>query len=118
MSKANQLIKQTVGEDNYFSFGLAIPEIALFKEYGYDPNNYYKYYPEVQQTIDSLLAGKFTPGYPAACRDLIDHLFGMDEEMILADYVFYLTAQAHVSETYRQQSVWTRMSIMNVAGVG
>ena len=38
--------------------------------------------------------------------------------MILADYVFYLTAQAHVSETYRQQSVWTRMSIMNVAGVG
>ena len=70
LSKANQLIKQTVGEDNYFSFGLAIPEIALFKEYGYDPNNYYKYYPEVQQTIDSLLAGKFTPGYPAACRDL------------------------------------------------
>ena len=118
LSKANQIVQQTVGADNYFAFGLAIPEIALFKEYGYDPNNYYKYYPEIQQAIDSLLAGEFTPGYPAACRSLIDNLFDTDEEMVLADYIFYLTAQAQVSDTYRQQSVWTKMSIMNVAGLG
>jgi glycogen phosphorylase len=118
LGQANQIVQQTVGVDNYFSFGLAIPEIALFKEYGYDPNNYYKYYPEIRQAIDGLLSGEFTPEYPAACHSLIDNLFGTDEQMILADYVFYLTCQAHVSEIYRQKSVWTRMSILNVAGAG
>ncbi len=118
VGQANQSIQQIVGADNYFCFGLAIPEIALFKEYGYDPYNYYKYYPEIRQAIDGLLAGKFTPDYPGVCRDTIDHLFGTDEHMVLADCAFYLTCQAQVSAAYRQKSSWTRMSILNVAGVG
>ncbi len=118
LGQANQIVQQAVGADNYFCFGLAIPEIALFKEYGYDPYNYYKYYPEIRQAIDGLLAGEFTPEYPGACRAMIDNLFGTDEHMVLAEYVFYLTCQAQVSEVYRQKSVWTQMSILNVAGVG
>lgn len=118
LGQGNQIVQQAVGADNYFYFGLAIPEIFLFKEYGYDPYNYYKYYPEIRQAIDGLLAGKFTPEYPSACRGMIDNLLGADENMVLADYIFYLTCQAQVSATYRQQSVWTRMSILNVAGLG
>ncbi len=118
LGHANQIVQQAVGAENYFSFGLAIPEIALFKEYGYDPNNYYKYYPEIQQAIDGLLSGEFTPEYPGACRNIIDNLLGTDEQLVLADLMFYLACQTRVSETYRQKSVWTRMSILNVAGVG
>jgi glycogen phosphorylase len=118
LGQANQIVQQAVGTENYFSFGLAIPEIAMFKEYGYDPYNYYKYYPEIQQAIDGLLSGEFTPEYPGACRNIIDNLLGTDENLVLADLMFYLACQARVSETYRQKSVWTRMSILNVAGVG
>jgi glycogen phosphorylase len=118
MGKANHLLQQAVGPDNCFSFGLAIPEIALFKEYGYDPYNYYKYYPEIRQAIDSLMSGLFTSRYPGICRSLVNMLLDTDEHMVLADYVFYRACQARVSEIYLQASLWTRMSILNVAGVG
>ena len=118
MSKANHLLQQAVGADNCFSFGLAIPEIAMFKEYGYDPYNYYKYYPEIRQAIDSLMAGAFTAQYPGIARSLVDLLLDSDEHMVLADFVFYRACQSHVSAVYRQKALWTRMSILNVAGIG
>jgi glycogen phosphorylase len=118
MSKANHLLQQAVGAENCFSFGLSIPEIALFKEYGYDPYNYYKYYPEIRQTIDSLIVGEFTAEHPEVARSLVELLLDSDEQMVLADFVFYRACQAHVSAVYRQQSLWTRMSILNVAGIG
>jgi glycogen phosphorylase len=118
LGKTNYWLQQAVGEQNYFGFGLPIPEIALFKEYGYDPYNYYKHYPEIRQAIDCLLTGYFTPAHPTLCQSLLDTLFGSDEQMILADYIFYIACQARVSATYRQQSMWTKMSILNVAGIG
>jgi glycogen phosphorylase len=118
LGKTNYWLQQAVGEQNYFSFGLPIPEIALFKKYGYDPYNYYKHYPEIRQAVDCLLTGYFTPEHPTLCQSLIDTLFGTDDQMILADYIFYITCQERVSATYRQQSMWTKMSILNVAGVG
>ena len=118
MSKANHLLQQAVGADNCFSFGLAIPEIAMFKEYGYDPYNYYKYYPEIRQAIDSLIAGAFTAQYSGIARSLVDMLLDSDEHMVLADFVFYRACQSYVSTVYRQKALWTRMSILNVAGIG
>jgi glycogen phosphorylase len=118
LGKTNYWLQQLVGEQNYICFGLPIPEIALFKDYGYDPYNYYKHYPEIRQAIDALFAGYFTPDHPHLCQALIDNLFGGDDQMILADYLFYLSGQARVNEAYRQPSTWTKMSILNVAGVG
>jgi glycogen phosphorylase len=118
LSKANHLLQQAVGAENCFSFGLSIPEIALFKEYGYDPYNYYKYYPEIRQAIDSLLAGEFTDRDPDIARSIVELLLDRDEQMVLADFVFYRACQARVSSVYRQQHLWTQMSILNVAGIG
>jgi glycogen phosphorylase len=118
MGKTNCLLRQAVGEENYFSFGLTIPEIALFEKYGYNPYNYYKHYPPIRQAIDCLLVGSFTPENPSLCKSLINALFGTDEQMVLADYIFYATCQTHISKTYLQKSTWTKMSILNVAGVG
>jgi glycogen phosphorylase len=118
LGKTNYRMQQAVGEQNYFCFGLPIPEITLFKKYGYDPYNYYKHYPEIRQAIDRLSTGYFTPEHPTLFQSLLDTLFGTDEQMILADYIFYVACQARVSDTYRQPSLWTKMSILNVAGVG
>jgi glycogen phosphorylase len=118
LGKTNYWLQQLVCEQNYFSFGLPIPEIALFKDYGYDPYNYYKHYPEIRQAIDALFTGYFTPDNPHLCQALIDNLFGGDDHMILADYLFYLAVQARINEAYRQPAIWTKMSILNVAGVG
>jgi glycogen phosphorylase len=118
MGKTNYWIQQSVGEQNYFSFGLPIPEIALFKEYGYDPYNYYKHYPAIRQAIDCLSTGYFTPSDRSLASEIVDNLVGTDHQMVLADYIFYATCQAHVNDSYRQKSLWTKMSILNVAGVG
>ncbi len=117
LGKTNYWLQQLVGEDNCFRFGLAIPEIALFKEYGYDPDNYYKHYPQIRQAIDYLLAGNFAPEEPSLGRAIVGTLLGADEQMVMADYIFYAACQAHVSETYDRSSLWTQMSILNVAGV-
>jgi glycogen phosphorylase len=118
LGKTNHWLQQLVGEQNYFCFGLSIPEIALFEQYGYDPYNYYKHYAEIRQSIDCLLTGYFTPDHPSLCQSILNNLFGVDEQMVLADYIFYAACQARVSETYVQKSIWTKMSILNVAGIG
>jgi glycogen phosphorylase len=117
LGKTNYWLQQEVGEDNCFRFGLAIPEIALFKEYGYAPDNYYKYYPQIRRAIDVLLVGYFTPTEPDLGRTIVDLLLGADAAMVMADYIFYAACQVRVSQTYSQAAVWTRMSISNVAGV-
>jgi glycogen phosphorylase len=117
LGKTNYWLQQGVGAENCFRFGLAIPEIALFKEYGYAPDNYYKYYPQLRRAIDALLVGYFTPTEPDLGRTIVDLLLGADAAMVMADYIFYAACQARVSQTYAQTAVWTRMSISNVAGV-
>jgi glycogen phosphorylase len=117
LGKTNYWLQQEVGADNCFRFGLAIPEIALFKEYGYAPDNYYKYYPQIRRAIDALLVGYFTPTEPDLGRTIVELLLGADAAMVMADYIFYAACQARVSQTYAQADVWTRMSISNVAGV-
>jgi glycogen phosphorylase len=117
LGKTNYWLQQVVGAENCFRFGLAIPEIALFKEYGYAPDNYYKYYPQIRRAIDTLLVGYFTPTEPNLGRTIVAMLLGADEAMVMADYIFYAACQAQVSQTYQQTSVWTQMSILNVAGV-
>ncbi len=117
LGKTNYWLQQIVGAENCFRFGLAIPEIALFKEYGYDPYNYYKYYPQIRQAIDYLLSGYFTPEDPNLGCSIVSALLGNDEQMVMADYIFYAACQAQVNDTYAQVSTWTRMSILNVAAV-
>jgi glycogen phosphorylase len=117
LGKTNYWLQQGVGAENCFRFGLAIPEIALFKEYGYAPDNYYKYYPQIRRAIDALFVGCFTPTEPDLGRTIVELLLGADAAMVMADYIFYAACQLRVSQAYQQHPVWTQMSISNVAGV-
>ena len=115
---ANIEIREEVGEENFFLFGLTTPEVAELKAKGYDPMKYYNENAELRSAIDRISSGYFSKGDPVLFKNLINSLLYQDPFMLLADYQSYIEAQERVSEAYRDQDKWVRMSILNSARMG
>jgi starch phosphorylase len=115
MDGANVEIRQEVGADNFFLFGLKTDEVAALKERGYHPIDYYHSDPDLRDTIDLVRNGFFSRGDTEIFRPLIDGLLHHDPYFVLADFKPYLLAQQHVNETFADQERWTRMAILNSA---
>jgi len=121
---ANIEIRQEVGEDNFFLFGLSADEVADLRSGGYEPWRVYEENAELRQALDQLRDGHFSPENPTLFRPVLDTLGvtdrqpGRDHFMVLADFEAYVQCQERVSEAYRDPSRWTRMSILNVANMG
>jgi starch phosphorylase len=115
---ANIEIREAVGEDNFFLFGLTAEEVLAKKASGYNPWDYYHSNPELKMAIDRLSSGFFSHDDPNLFKPLLDSLLYHDEYMLLADYQSYVECQDRVSQAYRDQDHWTRMSILNVARMG
>ena len=112
-------IREEVGEDNIFIFGLTKEEVSLRRSQGYKPWDLYFATPELKQVIDQLGEGFFSPGQPDLFRPIIRLLLdGGDRYMLLADYQAYLDCQDEVSRAYRRPDEWTRKAILNTARVG
>ncbi len=115
---ANIEIREEVGAENFFLFGLKTDEVAALKASGYNPWDYYHNNPDLRVVIDSIAAGDFSNGDPGLFKPLIESLLGRDEYLLLADYQFYVDTQDRVSQVYSDPETWTRMSILNVARMG
>jgi starch phosphorylase len=115
---ANIEIREEVGAENFFLFGLTVDEIQARRAAGYQPRRLYDEDPELRGVIDLLASEALTGGNKARFQPLIDTLLGRDDYMLLADYRSYVAAQDLVAETYRDQEKWTRMSILNAARMG
>ncbi|MCX7595380.1 MAG: glycogen/starch/alpha-glucan phosphorylase [Fischerella sp.] len=115
---ANVEIRQEVGEENFFLFGLRTEEVYALKARGYNPWDYYNSNPQLQQVIDLIASGIFSHGDTGLFRPLLDSLLYHDQFMLLADYQSYIDCQERVSQAYRDRDNWTRMSILNVARMG
>lgn len=115
---ANVEIREEVGEENFFLFGLTAPEVYALKEQGYNPWDYYNQNPQLKETIDLISSGFFSHGDSGMFRPLIDALLYSDPFLLLADYQSYIECQAKVSEAYRDRDRWTKMSILNAARMG
>lgn len=116
---ANIEIHQEVGEENIFVFGLTDRQIQKMRENGYDPRHHLNRNDELRQAIDMISHGYFSPDQPDLFMPLVDSLIRAgDPYMVLADFEAYIKCQEKVEKTYRDQSEWTRMSIMNVANMG
>jgi len=115
---ANIEIREEVGPENFFLFGLASEEVHEMKSRGYRPRDYYESDEELKDAIDLLGSGFFSDGDPNLFRPLVDALLYHDEYMVLADYRSYVECQEKVSGVYRDRERWTRMSILNVARMG
>ncbi len=115
---ANVEIREEVGEDNFFLFGLTTPEVVRKKAEGYNPRSYYDANPKLREVLDSLANGEFSHGDRALFEPLLQSLLTRDDYMLLADYQSYIDCQDRVSAAYRDRDRWTRMSMLNVARIG
>jgi starch phosphorylase len=115
---ANVEIREEVGAENFFLFGLTTPEVEQKRRLGYDPRQYYEPDAPLREIIDSIAAGEFSNGDRELFKPLLDSLMNRDEYMLFADYQSFIDCQDHVSEAFRDSDSWTRMSILNVARIG
>lgn len=115
---ANIEIREAVGEENFFLFGLTADEVHSVRVQGYDPLRYVESNNELRGVIDLVARGALSKGDPNLFRPLVDSLVYHDEYMLMADFQSYVECQGQVDRAYRDQGQWTRMSILNVARIG
>ena len=115
---ANIEIREEVGAENFFLFGLAASEVENKWREGYDPRIVYESNTNLREVLDSLTSGEFSRGDRSLFEPLVNSLLSRDDYMLLADYQSYIDCQDTVSLAYKNQEQWTRMSILNVARIG
>jgi starch phosphorylase len=116
---ANVEIREEVGQENFFVFGLRAEEVAAMRAHGYDPCSYYDRDPELKQTLDQIASGVFSPGEPHLFMPIVDALLRQgDFFMLLADYRSYLDTQFQVDRLFGDREGWTKKSILNTANMG
>jgi starch phosphorylase len=116
---ANIEMKDEVGEDNIFIFGLTAEEGAALRAKGYNPWDIYNTNAELRQALDMIAGGYFSPDAPHRFRPICDALTGYgDHFLLLADYASYIACQDQVDALYRDPEEWSRRAILNVAGMG
>jgi starch phosphorylase len=115
---ANVEIREEVGEENFFLFGLTVEEVTVLMARGYKPRDYYESNTDLREAIDRIASGHFSRGDGNLFKPLVDSLLHKDEYLLLADYASYVACQDRVSEAYRNPKGWTRMSILNTARSG
>ena len=115
---ANVEIRQEVGAENFFLFGLTVEQVSQLRASGYNPRQYYEMNPVLRETIDQIASGVFSVGNRDLFKPIIDSLLSYDTYMVLADFQSYVECQYKVDKAFRDQEQWTRMSILNVARMG
>jgi glycogen phosphorylase len=115
---ANVEIMEQVGEENFFLFGLTTEEVNEVKARGYNPWDYYNSNPDLKLVLDRISSGIFSHGDGSLFQPIVDNLLHHDPYLLLADYQSYIDCQDRVAEAYRDQTQWTRMSILNSARMG
>jgi len=115
---ANVEIKEEVGDDNIFIFGLTTPEVAEMKANGYNPWDYYHANAELKEVLDMIANGFFSAEEPNRYQAIFDNLMkNGDHYLLLADYASYVAKQDEVSQVYKDQEEWSRRAVLNVARI-
>ncbi len=115
---ANIEIKDAVGEENIFIFGLTVEEVNALHAAGYRPAEYYERNPELKKVIDMIGSGFFSPREPDRFKPIVDNLLHGDRYMLMADYALYVEAQERVDRMYLDAEQWNRRAVLNVAHMG
>jgi starch phosphorylase len=115
---ANIEIREEVGTENFFLFGLTTAEVQQRKQRGYTPRAIYDANADLREALDALTSGELSRGDKMLFEPLATSLLTKDEYLLLADYQSYIDCQDQVSAAYSDPEHWTRMSILNVARIG
>jgi starch phosphorylase len=115
---ANIEIREEVGADNFFLFGLTAEQVYELRSKGYNPKQIYDSDPELREAVDRISSGSFSQGDKNLFKPLVDSLLYGDPYLLFADYRSYAEVQEQVSLAYENPAKWTRLSILNVARMG
>jgi glycogen phosphorylase len=115
---ANIEIRDAVGAENFFAFGMTDAEVEARRRAGYDPGAASRADAALRAAIEAIAAGAYGSGDAGRHRAVVDALLTRDPFLVLADYPAYATAQEQVEATYRDPERWARMAIRNVTGMG
>jgi starch phosphorylase len=115
---ANVEIRDLVGPENFFLFGLTTDEVLATKASGYSPHEIYRTNGELRAVIEAIASGSFSHGDANLFRPIVDSLLRYDEYLLLADFASYIECSERAATAYRDAERWTRMSILNTARCG
>jgi len=116
---ANIEIRDEVGAENVFIFGLTTEEVVQLRSQGYRSQDYYQSNADLRAVIDMIASGYFSPEEPARYRPIVDNLLANgDHYLLFADYASYLEAQLAVETAYRDPQLWMKKAVLNVAHMG
>lgn len=114
---ANVEIREQVGAENFFLFGLKAEEVMAMSS-GYNPQQYYETEGELRQAINQILEGHFSHENQGLFHPIVRSLLDGDRFFVLADYASYISCQDNVANVYKDKDRWTKMAILNVARSG
>jgi starch phosphorylase len=115
---ANVEIRELVGPENFYLFGLTADAVLAARRNGYNPRQHYEDDAELRQAIDAIDSGLFSPDEPGRFHRLLEALLGYDQYMLLADYRDYVETIERACRDYGDTERWTRMSVLNCARCG
>ncbi|MBV8775473.1 MAG: glycogen/starch/alpha-glucan phosphorylase [Deltaproteobacteria bacterium] len=114
---ANIEIRDEVGAENMFIFGLSAPQIGELRPV-YSPRQYYERNPALRRVLDALGGDQFCPREPGLFRWIPETVLNHDEYFVAADFASYIETQALIAHEYLKQADWRRKAILNVARIG
>ncbi len=115
---ANIEIREEVGDDNFFLFGLTAAQVDEANLNGYNPHYIYKSNDELRQAIDYIQSGYFSKGDYELFKPITNNLMYRDPYMLMADYPLYIACQDIVDQSWNNTADWNRKAILNVARMG
>jgi starch phosphorylase len=115
---ANVEIRDAVGAEDFFLFGMTADEVSALRKRGYDPGKVAASDPELGEALDGIGHGRFSPGEAALFEPLTRSLLQYDPFFVLADFRAYVECQERVSRAWASPEAWTRSAVRNVAGMG
>ena len=115
---ANVEIREEVGAENFFLFGLDAAQVQALRSRGYQPRQIYQHNAALREVLDFIASGALANGDANLFRPLVDNLLDSDPFLVLADYQAYVECQQQVSALWLEPQAWTRMAILNVARMG
>ncbi|RYZ38840.1 MAG: glycogen/starch/alpha-glucan phosphorylase, partial [Myxococcaceae bacterium] len=115
---ANVEIREAVGDENFFLFGLTADEVIARKKAGYRPREVYESNTELREALDLIRSGFFSPEDRNLFQPLVDSLLDEDRYLVLADFAAYMSKQEEVVRAYQDHEGWTKKCIVNVARAG
>ncbi|MGB8373744.1 MAG: glycogen/starch/alpha-glucan phosphorylase [Salegentibacter sp.] len=115
---ANIEIREEVGRENFFLFGLTAEEVQRAKAEGYQPYRKYEENPQLREVMDFLVSPELSPEDPELFRPIFNNLLEQDPYMLLQDFQSYVECHQRIHEVWEKPEVWAKRSILNVANMG